>query len=113
MSYKDTKITKASHPQEWALILKAFPNYRKRAALLIETESTSLTGRYWDEGSISKYVVVDPAGGMKLAPRRNDYPFTAPDPDVDLTDGTQVIQCGVFCGKNGNAYLYRKPTEGE
>jgi hypothetical protein len=101
-------ITKTSHPKQWAVILAAFPNYRKRKALMIETESVSLHGRYWDDGSISKYVIVDPSGGMKLAPRRNDFPFTAPDPEIDLADGTQVVQCGVFCGKPGTAYLYFK-----
>jgi hypothetical protein len=91
----------------WAIIMQAFPNYRKRKAVLVTTENTELHGRYWDGGSISKYVIVDPAGGMKLAPRRNDFPFTAPDTVVDLRDGTKVVQCGVFCGKAGQAYIYR------
>ena len=120
MSYKDTYITKKSHPKEWALITKAFPHYRKRKAVLVETESTSLTGRYWDDGSISRYAIITmPIGTVLQKANRNDFPFTAADTEVDLTDGTQVVQCGIFCGKQGLAYLYRRssnytcPTCGE
>lgn len=37
MNYKRIEITKKTHPKEWALILKAFPNYRKRSANIVET----------------------------------------------------------------------------
>jgi hypothetical protein len=109
MNYSDETITQHTHPAEWALIKKAFPGYRKRSAGLTMTDNVALTGRYWSDGSLSKYVVVDPTGGMKLAPRRNDFPFNSPDTVVNLIDGTQVVQCGIFCGQNGTAYLYRKP----
>jgi hypothetical protein len=109
MSYKSTKITKASHPKEWALIKKAVSNYKKRSALLVETESMSLTGRYWSEGSIDYYKKIHPDGRIEHLGNRQDYPFTAPDEEVDLMDGTQVVQCGVFCGKPGTAFLYVKP----
>jgi len=111
MSYKNIDITKKTHPKEWALIVRAFPNYRKRKAYIIETESTDLSGRYWSEGSISRYAVITTAGTVVQKPNRNDFPFTAPDETVDLMDGTQVVQCGVFCGRPGGAYLYRKPQE--
>ena len=111
MSWSNEKITKHTHPNEWALIKLAFPNYRKRSASLTMTDNIALTGRYWDDGSLSKYVVIDPTGGMKLAPRRNDYPFNSPDSIVNLADGTQVVQCGIFCGENGLAHLYRKPEK--
>lgn len=108
--YEQTNITKKSHPVEWALILKAFPTYRKRSALIITTDSTSLSGRYWSDGSISRYSVLHPGNPDAVSlGNRNDYPFTAPDVEVNLLDGTQVIQCGVFCGKPGQAYLYRGP----
>ena len=105
--YESQNITKKSHPKEWALIKRCFANYRKRTALIITTESTMLSGRYWSEGSISRYSVIDPKGNMTIKGNRNDFPFTAPDDEVDLTDGTQVVQVGVFCGKPGQAYLYR------
>jgi hypothetical protein len=111
MSYKSTKITKQSHPKEWALLKKTCLNYKKRSALLIETESTELTGRYWSDGSIDRYSIWNPAGQMTVVPNRQDYPFTAPDTEVDLMDGTVVVQCGVFCGKPGTAFLYMKPAE--
>lgn len=106
--YESQNITKKSHPVEWALILRAFPSYRKRSAVIITTESTELSGRYWSDGSISRYVLLN--GGLHTAmPNRNDYPFTAPDEVIDLTNGMKVVQCGVFCGKPGQAYLYRGP----
>ena len=105
--YEQTDITKKSHPNEWAIIKRCFPTYRKRSATIITTESTELSGRYWSEGSISRYAVITPAGELLQKGNRNDFPFTAADETVDLTDGTQVVQCGVFCGKKGNAYLYR------
>lgn len=105
--YEQTIITRKSHPAEWALILRCFPSYRKRSATIITTESTMLSGRYWSEGSISRYVVIGAAGGKVPKGNRNDFPFTAADETVDLTDGTKVVQCGVFCGKPGCAYLYR------
>jgi len=107
--YECQEITKSSHPTEWALILKCFPNYRKRKANLIMTERTTMYGRYWSDGSISRYAIVAPGGEITQVPNRNDYPFTTPDEETDLTDGTQVVQCGVFCGKPGQAYLYRGP----
>ena len=105
--YNTINITKQSHPKEWALITKAFPSYRRRKAVMIETESTSLTGRYWDDGSISYYAVIT-GTDQSIRSNRQDFPFTAPDEVIDLTDGTQVVQCGIFCGKPGLAYLYRK-----
>jgi hypothetical protein len=112
MSYNRIEITKKSHPAEWRLILLAFPNYRKRTANVVETENTTLHGRYWDGGSISRYAIIGLAKTVNQIPNRNDFPFTAPDIEVDLMDGRQVVQCGVFCGKPGQAYLYRKPSEG-
>ena len=108
--YECEEISKSSHPKEWAIILRCFPSYRKRKANLVITENTTLHGRYWSEGSISRYAFVRTFDGdvVQIA-NRNDYPFTAPDVEVDLTDGTQVVQCGVFCGKPGQAYLYRGP----
>jgi len=105
---KMTKLTKKDNPKEWAVILRAFPDYRKRSAYLFECNSTSLTGRYWSDGSISYYKIIGPTGAVQTVANRQDYPFTAPDQEVDLTDGTQVVQCGIFCGHKGNAYLYRK-----
>ena len=111
MSYKSTTITKASHPKEWALIKLAFPDYKKHRALMIETESTTLTGRYWSDGSKDNYVTVNANGckGLSKVCDRHDYPLATPDAVVDLTDGTKVVQCGIFCGKPGHAYLYTKP----
>jgi hypothetical protein len=94
MSYNRIEITKKSHPAEWRLILLAFPNYRKRTANVVETENTTLHGRYWDGGSISRYAIIGPAKTVNQIPNRNDFPFTAPDIEVDLMDGRQVVQCG-------------------
>ncbi len=107
--YNRTGITKQSHPTEWALILRCFPSYRKRRANIIETETTSLTGRYWDDGSKSVYRVVHPDDSVVDLGDQNDFwDQGAPDVEVDLMDGTQVVQCGIFCGRPGQAYLYRK-----
>jgi hypothetical protein len=115
MSYSNTDITKKSHPKEWALIMLACPGYRKRSAILTETDNVELNGRYWDGGSMSNYWILSgvdgPSVSVDAVGRRNDYPFTGPEREVDLTTGTQVVQCGVFCGRSGYAYLYRKPEE--
>ncbi len=108
--YNRTGITKQSHPAEWALILRCFPSYRKSRANIIETESTTLSGRYWDDGSLSYYRVIHagPDDSVVRLGNRTDFPFTTPDIEVDLMDGTVVVQCGIFYGKPGQAYLYRK-----
>ena len=106
--YNRIDITKSSHPAEWALILRCFPSYRKRKANIVETESTELSGRYWDDGSKSVYRIIHVHGEIVDLGDRSDYPFQAPDIEVDLLDGTQVVQCGIFCGRPGQAYLYRK-----
>jgi hypothetical protein len=99
-------ITKKSHPDQWAIIKRAFPDYRKRTARWVQTESVTLFGRYWDEGSKSYYKIVSTNNNVSVVPCRHDYPFMAPDEVVELTPETMVVQCGIFCGKKGTAYLY-------
>jgi hypothetical protein len=105
--YKIETITSTTHPKEWALIKEAFPGYRKRRANLVRVESVTLSGRYWDGGSISRYCVVTGGVTFKHIPQRSDFPFTAPDIEVELNGDTVVIQWGIFCGKPSQAYLYK------
>lgn len=104
-------ITKKSHPKEWAIIKKALPNYRKRTATIAITDKVSLYGRYWDGGSRTTWYIIR-GNSVEQVQSRNDYPFTAPDQEVDLTnpkDGTvvMVVSSGTFCGKPATATLYK------
>lgn len=99
-------ITKKTHPREWAIIKKVLPNYRKRIAHLSIQKSTTLYGRFWNGGSKTVWFLLR-NGQTEQVAARNDYPFTAPDIEVDLTDGTIAISTGTFCGKASSACLYK------
>ena len=105
------KITKKTHPREWAIILKALPSYRKRSAYLSFQDKVSLSGRYWDGGSRTVWHIIT-GSLVNQVPSRSDFPFTAPpDTEIDLAnpnDGAKVmvISSGTFCGKPSTAHLY-------
>jgi hypothetical protein len=109
--FEHFRITSKSHPKLWALVKKAIPEYRKRSATVYHTENISLTGRYWDGGSLSEYIKLGIDGSVSSVPRRNDFPFTAPDPEIDLTDGTIYVETGTFCGKPRVANIWMFPSE--
>jgi len=104
-------ITKKSHPKEWAIIIKALPNYRKRSAFLHANQtSVTLHGRYWDGGSRTTWHIIR-GNLVEQVPSRNDYPFTSPETEIDLrnpNDGVSVmvVSSGTFCGKPSTASLY-------
>lgn len=109
MSYE--RITKKSHPKTWALLTRTLHNYRKRSATLHIQDDVSLTGRFWDGGSKTDWILTKNGTTQTVAPR-NDFPFTTPDKDVDLTDGTIAISTGTFCGKSATASIYtHKPID--
>ena len=111
MYYENITIRKASHPEKWAMITKAFPGYRKRTAVWVQSDNVTLTGRYWDGGSKSDWRLLDEAREVVSVSGRHDFPFTAPDIEIDLMDGTIAIDCGTYCGKQASAYLYTKPED--
>lgn len=108
------KITKKTHPIEWALILKALPSYRKRSAFLSIQDTVSLSGRYWDGGSRTVWHIIN-GNSVEQVPSRNDFPFIAPDIEVDLNNFElpgvliTVVSSGTFCGKPSFAHVYISP----
>jgi hypothetical protein len=91
----------------WDLVKKAVPGYKKKSATLVPGKSVHITGNYWDGGSISRYYFGNTLTGKVIGvSQRNDFPFTAPDDEIVLTDDHFVVQCGIFCGKPGGAYLH-------
>ena len=104
-------ITKKTHPKTWALIERTITNYRKRSATLHIQDDVSLTGRFWDGGSRTDWTLTK-NNTITAVALRSDFPFTAPDKDVDLTDGTIAISSGTFCGKTATASVYtHKPID--
>ena len=99
-------ITKKTHPREWAIIKKVLPNYRKRTAILNHQDSVRLHGRYWDGGSRTTWFTMHRNGIVHQIASRNDYPFTAPEMEISITDGVVVVSAGTFCGKPSTACLY-------
>lgn len=102
-----------SAPEVLRVIRAADPTYRKHRAYLHVQESVSLSGTYWDGGSLSTYTAVDLATGRsKGAPQYNPPQFGGPkvDPLVNIPEGVAIVETGVFCGKTANASVYLHPA---
>ena len=100
------QITKKSNPKAWAIIKKALPNYSKRSASLHVYDDVELTGRYWDEGSLTEWQILVGGGQVQSVGNRRDFPFQAQNTKVDLTGGKMAVSSGYFCGKVSTAALW-------
>jgi hypothetical protein len=100
------------HPELKAIVLAAFPSYKKHQAIIHTADSVSLSGTYWDGGSRSTYVAVDlETRRSKGAPQYNPPQFGGPKvvPEVSLPNGIVIVEGGTFCGKTATVTIFIRP----
>lgn len=116
------------HPEVKAIILAAFPHYRKTKAYVsvFSEEHGHSINSYWDSGSRDEYAIVE------LATKRQSLLPTASHPHFDvanrglankesdaiavdgrgnatlkiLPEGFCLVQAGTDCGKPATAHLF-------
>ena len=106
------KVKLTTAPEVKAIVLAAFPSYRKHDAYLSPHIEVCLSGTYWDGGTRHEYVAVDLASKHSQgAPRYNPPQFGGPaiSPRVELPVGVAIVAGGVFCGKPATATVYIHP----
>ena len=106
------KVTLKQCPEVKAVILAAFPGYRKHDAYLDPCTDVSLWGTYWDGGSRREYCAVELAtkrsqGAPQYAPAQFGGPVTSPVVSIPL--GVVIVAGGVSCGKPATATVYIHP----
>lgn len=82
---------------------------RKQKAYVYFRNEVTLSGTYWDGGSISNYLLVDIKTGNSLQlpghnPPQFGGPMTAPTRKID--DGCVIVKLGTFCGKPATPSIY-------
>ena len=95
-------------------IVKAVTDSRKQKASVTFCEKVTLSGTYWDEGSISKYTLVtwDTTNPNQMSemplPSYAPPQFGGPkqDPVVNIEMNQAVVETGYFCGKVATPRIY-------
>lgn len=124
---KSITIELKNYPEIKAVILAAFPNYRKKTASIdLFSEYGHSINSFWDGGSRDEYAVVELATGQKKNLPTSSHPYfdlaahgvvnqESEAVVVDgrgnatlkiLPEGFVLIQAGTFCGKPATARLY-------
>jgi hypothetical protein len=101
-----------AHPELLRVIRAADSKYKKHKAILVVSESVTLSGTYWDGGSRSSYCAVNlETLRVGPAPQYNPPQFGGPrsDPKCDIPVGVVIVKLGTFCGKQATATLYVHP----
>ena len=108
-----------------AIILAAFPDYRKREAFVSEFRPMNVNS-YWDGGSREEYAIVELATSKRLPLPKATHPvfevagrggagYSDPIIEVDrvgnitlkvLPVGFCLVQAGMFLGKPATAHVY-------
>ena len=93
------------YPEIKAVILAAFPGYRKKQAGIESRESFSMHGTYWDGGSRNEYAAVDLVSmRSKGAPQYPPTQFGGPGTQtMDIPLNVAIVEAGTFCGKPATA----------
>jgi len=119
-------ITLKSAPEVKAVILAAFPSYRKLKATLSVFHGGININSYWDGGSKDEYAVVELASLQRRSLPTHSHPYfdvtrhglantENQDVSIDhvgnltlkrLPEGFALVAAGTFCGKPATAHVY-------
>lgn len=114
-------IELANYPGIKKLIVCAFPDYRKKKAMMSYfPENGVQINSYWDGGSKDEFVIVNTSGQIKTLPTSHpEYDLkgiSGQTPDVEAVNGNVylrrlpkgfvLIRSGTFCGKPATAHVY-------
>jgi len=115
-----------------AIVLAAFPSYRKRSAGLSTFASSGQNiNSYWDGGSRDEYAIVDLSTMTKAPMPTVGHPYfevkgagvpTGEDQYVivdhvgnvtlkSLPQGYVLVRAGTFCGKPSTAHVYAHASD--
>ncbi len=113
------------HLEVKAVVLAAFPGYKKRTALIAEFKGKTKINSYWDGGSRSEFAIVE-LGTLRRKPLPTS---THPYFDISahglanqqseavesdhvgnvylkiLPEGFALVEAGTFCGKPATAFV--------
>lgn len=116
-------------PEVKAVVLAAFPSYRKRSAFLSAFPGSLNINSYWDGGSRDEYAIVELATMQRRAMPTSTHPYfdiaargmanqdngiVESDRVGNLTlkllpEGFALVRAGTFCGKAATAHVYLNP----
>jgi hypothetical protein len=116
------RIVLKSSPEVKALVLAAFPGYKKHNVSLSEFYSGVNVNSYWDGGSKAEFVIVQLSTMQRKSLPTSSHPYfelhnvTGETADVSfergcaslkrLPEGFALVEAGTFCGKPATAHIY-------
>jgi hypothetical protein len=123
-------VTLKSAPEVKAVVLAAFPAYRKQSAFLSAFGGGLSINSYWDGGSRTEFAVVELASLQRKSLPTRTHPYfdvavrgltntENADLEVDrvgnvtlkrLPEGFALVAAGTFCGKAATAHVYLNPA---
>jgi hypothetical protein len=123
-------VTLKSAPEVKAVVLAAFPAYRKQNAFLSAFGGGLSINSYWDGGSRTEFAVVELASLQRKSLPTRTHPYfditvrglantENADVEVDhvgnitlkkLPEGFALVAAGTFCGKAATAHVYLNPA---
>jgi hypothetical protein len=118
-------VTLKTAPEVKAVVLAAFPGYRKHNAFLSTFGGLSINS-FWDGGSRTEFAVVELASLQRKSLPTRTHPYFEvavrglantenADVEIDhvgnitlrrLPDGFALVAAGTFCGKAATAHVY-------
>jgi hypothetical protein len=105
------EVKLSQHPTITAVVRAAFPDYKKRAVLVVKRDTCRLRETYLDGTPHYTYIAVDlDTKQSKGAP---EHPPAAPgcNTTVAIPLGVAIVQGGKHCGKPAQASVYVHPTD--
>jgi hypothetical protein len=119
-------VTLKTAPEVKAVVLAAFPGYRKHNAFLSAFGGGLSINSFWDSGSRSEFAIVELASLQRKSLPTRTHPFfdvavrglantENADVEVDhvgnitlrkLPEGFALVAAGTFCGKAATAHVY-------
>jgi hypothetical protein len=119
-------VTLKSAPEVKAVVLAAFPSYRKHNAFLSAFGGGLSINSYWDGGSRTEFAVVELASLQRKSLPTRTHPYfdvavrgltNAENADLEvdqvgnvtlkhLPEGFALVAAGTFCGKAATAHVY-------
>jgi hypothetical protein len=123
-------VTLKIAPEVKAVVLAAFPAYRKQNAFLSAFGGGLSINSYWDGGSRTEFAVVELASLQRKSLPTRTHPYfditvrglantENADVEVDhvgnitlrkLPEGFALVAAGTFCGKAATAHVYLNPA---
>lgn len=107
--------TRITRPAKEFPFLKVL-DYRKRDVSVIATESVTICGLNWSEGSRSSYTAFNIGSGQEsgnLHKYHQKAPWDNPaeGAEVSIPPGKIIVRTGYSCGKASQATIYVHPTD--